>query len=54
MGLYIEKIISFSTAIVTINILNSKEQILLIKAVYIPNFHTNLVCIKKLNNKGVY
>ena len=31
-----------------------KKQILLTEAAFVPSFHTNLVCIQKLNDKGVY
>ena len=32
----------------------SKEQIQLIKVVYILGFYTSLVCLQKLNNKSVF
>jgi len=54
IGLYIEEIIGFGTAMVTINMPEGKEQILFIGAAYIPGFHTNLICTRKLNDKEVY
>ena len=54
MGLYMEEIVGFRIAIVTINTLKGKEQILLIGVAYILGFHTNLVYTRKLNNKEVY
>ena len=49
-----EEIIGFGTAMVTINMPEGKEQILFIGAAYVLGFHTNLVCIQKLNDKEVY
>ena len=54
IGLYIEKIVGFRTAVVIIDMPKGKEQILFLRAVYILGFHTNLVCTRKLNNKEVY
>ena len=45
MGSYIEKIVGFSTAMVTINTPKGKKKILLIGAAYVPGFHTNLIYI---------
>jgi len=54
MGLYVEKIVGYSIAIVTINYLKGKRQIELLEAAFMPGFYINLVCLKKLNNKGIY
>jgi len=45
IGSHIEKIVSFSTAIVIINNPKGKKKILLTGAAYILNFYTNLVYI---------
>ena len=45
MGLYIDKIVGYGTAIVIFNIPKGKEQIQLIGAVYILSFYTSLVCL---------
>ena len=53
-SIYTENIIGYSTAAVTIDHPDSKKQIWLSQVAYIPGFHTNLVCLQKLNEKGVY
>ena len=52
--MHTEEIASYNTAVVTIDHFKSKKQIQLLKAVFILGFHTNLVSLKKLNEKGVY
>jgi len=54
VGLYMEEIVSFRTAVVIINTPEGKEQILLIGAAYILGLYTNLVYTRKLNDKEVY
>ena len=54
VGSHTEEIVGFGTAAVTIDHSKGKKQILLTGAAYVPGFHTNLVCIQKLNDKGVY
>ena len=54
MGLYIKNIKGYGTAVIIINMPKGKEQIQLLKAAFILGFYTNLVCLQKLNNKGVY
>ena len=54
VGSHTEEIVGFGTAVVTIDTPEGKEQIRLIEAAYIPNFYTNLVCLQKLNDKGIY
>ena len=41
------------TATITIQTLSGPKEILLAKAVYVPNFHTNLAFLKKFNNQNV-
>ena len=53
-GTRTEKIVGYGTAAVTIDHPDGKKQIRLSQAAYIPGFHTNLVCLQKLNEKGVY
>jgi len=45
VGLYIEEIVGFSIATVTINNPKGKKKILLTRAAYVLSFYTNLVCI---------
>ena len=54
MGLYIEEIIGFKTAVVILDMPKGKEQILFIKAAYILGFYTSLIYTRKLNKKEVY
>ena len=54
VGSHMEEIAGFGTAAVTIDDPKGKKQILLTGAAYMPGFDTNLVCIQKLNDKGVY
>jgi hypothetical protein len=49
-----EEVIGYSTAIIIINYPKGKKQIKLLEAAFIPGFYTNLVCLQKLNDKGVY
>jgi hypothetical protein len=49
-----EDIVGYRTAIVTIDHLEGKRQMQLLRAAYVLSFHTNLVCLQKLNDKGVY
>jgi hypothetical protein len=49
-----EEIVGFGTAAVTIDTPEGKERIMLIGAAYVPSFYTNLACIQKFNDKGVY
>jgi hypothetical protein len=53
-GLYINEIIGYKTAIVIIDIPKGKEQVELIRVVYILGFYISLICLQKLNNKGVF
>src|SRR6266576_3248663 len=53
-GTRTEKIVGYGTAAVTIDHPDGKKQIRLSQVAYIPGFHTNLVCLQKLNKKGVY
>jgi len=54
MGSHIEEVVGYGTAAVTIDHPKGKRQIQLSGAAFIPGFHTNLVCLNKLNDKGVY
>ena len=54
MGLYTEEIISYNIAIVIINYPKGKRQIELLEVAYILGFYINLICLQKLNNKGVF
>ena len=54
IGSGIENIKDFGTAEVTVITPLGKQKIHLIKAAYVPRFHTNLVCNHRLNNKGVF
>ena len=54
MGLYTDEIVGYRTAIVIFNTPEGKEQIQLVGAAYILDFHTSLVCLQKLNNKSVF
>ena len=54
VGSHTEEIVGFGTAEVTIDHPKGKKKIQLSGAAYIPGFHTNLVCLQKLNDKGVY
>ena len=54
MNLYTEEIVGYSIVIIIINYPKSKRQIEFLKVAYILGFYTNLVCLKKLNNKGVF
>jgi len=49
-----KEIVEYGTAVVIRDHLKGKRQILLIAAAFVLSFHTNLVCIYKLNNKNVY
>ena len=53
-GSHTEEIVGYGTAVVTIDHPKGKRQIELLEAAFIPGFHTNLVCLKKLNNNGVF
>ena len=53
-GSHTEEIVGYGTATVTIDHPDGKRQILLTGAAFVPSFHTNLVCLQKLNDKGVY
>ena len=53
-GLYTEEIVGYGTAIVTINYPKGKKQIQLLGTAYVLSFYINLVCLQKLNDKGVY
>ena len=54
MGLHTEEIVGYGTAVVMIDYPEGKRQIELLEAAYILGFYTNLVCLKKLNNKNVF
>jgi hypothetical protein len=49
-----EEIVGYSTAIVIIDYPKGKKQIKVLGVAFIPGFYINLVCLQKLNNKGVY
>ena len=49
-----ENIEGFGTAEVTVITPSGKQKIHLINAAYVPGFHTNLVCNRRLNKKGVF
>ena len=50
----IEEIVGYGIVVVIIDYLKGKRQILLTVVAFVLSFHTNLVCIHKLNNKNVY
>ena len=54
MGLHTDEIIGYGIAIVIFNIPEGKKQIQFVEAAYILDFYTSLVCLQKLNNKGVF
>jgi hypothetical protein len=49
-----EEIVGYGTAVVTIDYSKGKKQIKLLGVAFIPGFYTNLICLQKLNDKGVY
>jgi hypothetical protein len=49
-----EEVIGYSTAVVIIDHFKDKKKIKLLGAAFILGFYINLVCLQKLNNKGVY
>ena len=50
----IEEIVGYRIVVVIIDYLKGKRQILLTVVAFVLSFHTNLVCIYKLNDKNVY